>query len=188
MTKRAHTGSPVRIEGKSVLAILLVAALGLALFCAVAFFGGYRINMTPSAPLGLWRIRPVDRPVAVGDLVFICPPDIPEIRIARQRSYLRAGLCPGGVAPLIKSVIAVAGQRVEVGQDIRVDGVVIAHSTIAKVDAKARPLSAYSGGVVSDGSVLLHSGFRSSYDSRYFGPLPASGILGLAQEVLTHAP
>ncbi|MGO7748441.1 conjugal transfer protein TraF, partial [Rhizobium ruizarguesonis] len=26
------------------------------------------------------------------------------------------------------------------------------------------------------------------YDSRYFGPLPVSGILGLAQKVLTYAP
>lgn len=188
MTKRARTGSPVRTEGKSVLAILLFAAAAPGTFCAVGYLGGYRINMTPSAPLGFWRIEPLDRPVAVGDLVFICPPDTPDIRIARERSYLRAGLCAGGVAPLIKTVVAVAGQRVEVGHDIRVDGVVIAHSTIAKVDAKGRPLSAYSGGVVRDGFVLLHSGFWSSYDSRYFGPLPASGILGLAQEVLTHAP
>ncbi|PPJ49197.1 conjugative transfer signal peptidase TraF [Rhizobium sp. KAs_5_22] len=184
----APTDGHLRTRAKRVLAILVLAALGLAIFCAVAFFGGYRINMTPSAPLGLWRIRPVGRPAAVGDLVFICPPDTPEIRIGRERSYLRAGLCAGGVAPLIKTVIATAGQRVEVGQDIRVDGIVIAHSTIAKADAKGRPLSAHPGGVVPDGFVLLHSSFETSYDSRYFGPLPASGVLGLAQEVLTHAP
>lgn len=188
MKTLAPTEGHLRTRAKRVLAILVPATLGLAIFCAAAFFGGYRINMTPSAPLGLWRIRLIDRPVAVGDLVFICPPDTPEIRIARQRSYLRAGLCAGGLAPLIKTVIATDGQRVEVGQDIRVDGVVIAHSTIAKADAKGRPLSAHPGGVVRDGFVLLHSGFQTSYDSRYFGPLPASGVLGLAQEVLTHAP
>ncbi|MDX0760458.1 conjugal transfer protein TraF, partial [Sinorhizobium medicae] len=36
--------------------------------------------------------------------------------------------------------------------------------------------------------VFLHSRFAGSYDSRYFGPVPASGILGLAQEVLTYEP
>ncbi|MBA3043372.1 MAG: conjugative transfer signal peptidase TraF [Rhizobiaceae bacterium] len=184
----APIASHLRPEGKKVLAILLVSALGLALFCAVAFFGGYRINMTPSEPLGLWRIRPIDRPVAAGDLVFICPPDVPEIRIARRRSYLRSGLCPGGVAPLIKTVIATAGQRVQVGHDIRIDGVPIAHSMIARTDGRARALPAHAGGVIPDGFVFLFSGFRASYDSRYFGPLPSSGVLGLAQEVLTHAP
>jgi conjugative transfer signal peptidase TraF len=188
MKMLAPIASHLRPEGKKVLAILLVAALGLALFCAVAFFGGYRINMTPSEPIGLWRIRPVDRPVAVGDLVFICPPDIPEIRIARRRSYLRSGLCAGGVAPLIKTVIATAGQRVHVGHDLCVDGVAMAHSMIAKVDGKGRALSAHPGGVVPAGFVFLFSGSRGSYDSRYFGPLPASGVLGLAQEVMTHAP
>lgn len=188
MKMLAPIASDLRHEGKKVLVILLVAAIGLALFCATALFGGYRINMTASEPLGLWRIRPIDRPVAVGDLVFICPPDIPEIRMARERSYLRSGLCPGGVAPLIKTVIATAGQRVQVGNDLRVDGVAIAHAMIAKTDGKGRALSAYPGGVVPDGFVYLFSSLGTSYDSRYFGPLPASGVLGLAQEVLTHAP
>ncbi|MBW8302270.1 MAG: conjugative transfer signal peptidase TraF [Hydrogenophaga sp.] len=187
MKKRVRADRSVRTEAKRGLAILLVVAVALGIFCEVAFFGCYRINMTPSAPLGLWRIKPLDRPVAVGDLVFICPPDIPEIRIARERSYLRAGLCPGGVAPLIKTVVATAGQRVEVGQDVRVEGLAIANSIVAKVDGKGRALSAYSGGVVPAGFVFLHSGFKGSYDSRYFGPLPASGIRGLAQEILTHA-
>jgi len=39
-----------------------------------------------------------------------------------------------------------------------------------------------------DGTLFLHSDFVGSYDSRYFGPLPAEGTLGLAQEVLTFAP
>jgi type IV secretory pathway protease TraF len=35
---------------------------------------------------------------------------------------------------------------------------------------------------------FLHSSFTASFDSRYFGPLPTSGILGLAESVLTYAP
>ncbi len=41
---------------------------------ATAFAGGYRLNLTPSEPLGLWRIEALQRPVAIGDLVFLCPP------------------------------------------------------------------------------------------------------------------
>lgn len=155
---------------------------------AAAIVGGYRINLTPSEPLGLWRIVALDRPAALGDLVFICPPQTTAIREARERGYLRAGTCPGGVAPLIKTVVAVAGQHVEIGAGVTIDGRPVASSELAERDGSGRPITPFAGGIVSDESVFLHSPFRSSYDSRYFGPLPASGILGLAQEVLTYAP
>jgi conjugative transfer signal peptidase TraF len=163
------------------------ASFALALIVAGAA-GGLRINMTPSEPLGLWRLVALDRSPAVGDVVFICPPENDAMRQARERGYLRSGLCPGGFAPLIKKVVATAGQKVEIGSAVRLDGVAIANSAVSKRDGKSRPLAAFHGGIVPAGSVFLHSGFAGSYDSRYFGPLPGSGILGLAQEVLTYAP
>lgn len=164
---------------------------GLVVCVTILTAGGaadYRINMTPSEPLGLWRIRPLERAVAVGDLVFICPLVAPQFVEARARGYLRRGLCPSGVAPLIKTVIAVAGQRVEVDTAVRVDGRRIENSHVMRTDGKGRGLRAYSGGIVPAGTVFLHSPFAASWDSRYFGPIAASGILGLAQKVLTYAP
>ncbi|WP_413712587.1 conjugative transfer signal peptidase TraF [Rhizobium sp. Rhizsp82] len=155
---------------------------------AAAIVGGYRINLTPSEPIGLWRIVALDRPASTGDLVFICPPQTPVMREARERGYLRVGTCPGGVAPLIKTVIAIAGQSVEIGAHVTVDGRKLPFSRLAEWDGKGRPMTPFAGGVVPAGSLFLHSLFAGSYDSRYFGPLPASGILGLAQEVLTYAP
>ncbi|MDL2403158.1 MULTISPECIES: conjugative transfer signal peptidase TraF [Rhizobium] len=152
------------------------------------FYYGYRINLTPSEPLGLWRIVSLDRPASVGDLVFICPPQTASMREARARGYLRVGSCPGDVAPLIKTIIATAGQRVEIGAHVTIDGRPIPFSDLAERDGEGRPITAFPGGVVPAGSVFLYSAFRSSYDSRYFGPLAASGIIGLAQEVLTYAP
>ncbi|TIR88264.1 MAG: conjugal transfer protein TraF, partial [Mesorhizobium sp.] len=78
---------------------------------AIALAGGYRLNLTPSEPLGLWRIETLDRDVAVGDLVFICPPAAVSFLQARERGYLRRGLCAGGFAPLIKTVMALPGQQ-----------------------------------------------------------------------------
>jgi len=46
----------------------------------------------------------------------------------------------------------------------------------------------YAGGTIPEGEVFLHSEFVGSYDSRYFGPLPSNGILGLAREILTFSP
>ncbi|RUW96005.1 conjugal transfer protein TraF, partial [Mesorhizobium sp. M2A.F.Ca.ET.037.01.1.1] len=75
--------------------LVAVAAAGLLMLAGVAWLGGLRLNLTRSYPLGLWRIEPLERPPAVGDLVFICPPDTLTFRMARERSYLGRGLCPG---------------------------------------------------------------------------------------------
>nr|WP_246289088.1 conjugative transfer signal peptidase TraF [Rhizobium indigoferae] len=168
--------------------IIFMAALVVILAIGTGFVGGYRINLTPSEPLGLWRIVPLHRPVAIDDLVFICPPETAAMRVARVRGYLRSGSCPGGVAPLIKTVIAVAGQNAEIGASVSVDGRVISSSRLAPRDGKGRPLTPFPSGIVPPGYVFLHSGFSGSYDSRYFGPVPISGILGLAQKVFTYVP
>ncbi|MES5047120.1 conjugative transfer signal peptidase TraF [Rhizobium nepotum] len=171
-----------------------------ALFCfgatVVAVFGGglllggagFRINLTPSEPLGIWRISRLDRALQMGDVVFICPPVTDAMREARRRGYLRYGLCAGGVAPLIKSIAATANQRVEIGIDVRIDGQTLAHSRLMTKDGRRRQIEPYAGGTVSSGYVYVHSDFVGSFDSRYFGPLPVENILGLAQEVWTYAP
>ena len=110
------------------------------------------------------------------------------MELARNRGYLRDGLCAGGYAPLIKTIAATAGQRVAIGRSVSIDGVPLLQSTLIARDGKGRPLAPYPGGTVPHGEVFLHSPFAGSYDSRYFGPLPAAGILGLAQEVITYAP
>jgi len=153
--------------------------------CAI---GNLRINLTLSEPLGLWRIVPLEGPVKVSDLVFICPPDNPAMRAAWSRGYLRSGLCEGGFAPLIKTAIAGPGQDVAVAQGVRIDGRPVNSSRVRARDGKGRTLSPYAGGTVPPSMVFLHSNFSASFDSRYFGPLPASGILGLAEPVLTYAP
>ncbi|KWV49109.1 conjugal transfer protein TraF [Rhizobium altiplani] len=167
---------------------LSVSAAAVVVVGLAGLFGGYRINLTPSEPLGVWRIVPLNRSPGVGDLVFICPPDTAATRVARARGYLRAGLCPGHFAPLIKSVVAVAGQQVEIAAEVTVDRRLVRASAVAEKDGEGRPLTRFAGGVVPRGEVFLHSSFAGSFDSRYFGPVPALGILGLARQVLTYAP
>lgn len=187
MTGAASNRSATTQQRRAIV-VLSTAAMAAILVAVTAIAGGYRINLTPSEPLGLWRIIPLHRPAAVDDLLFVCPPETAAMRAARARGYFRSGSCPGGVAPLIKTVIAVAGQHVEIGVSVNVDGRGVPSSSLALRDGKGRPLMPFTGGVVPPGYVFLHSAFRGSYDSRYFGPLPASGVLGLAQEVLTYAP
>ncbi len=174
--------------GRPMAVILLGAVFGLAVIMGAGFGAGIRINTTPSEPLGLWRIAPVDRPIEIGDLVFVCMPDGAERVEGKSRGYLRWGLCSGGTGPLIKQVVAVAGQHVEIGKNVSIDGAVLDNSRLVERDGRGRPLRPYSGGTVPPEQVFLYSPFAGSWDSRYFGPIPADGILGLAREVLTYAP
>ncbi len=162
--------------------VLLVGA------SVIAMAGGYRLNLTPSEPLGLWRIEALHRAAAIGDFVFICPPASDRFEVARERGYLRHGLCIGGFAPLIKTIAALPGQHITIDDNVEIDGQLLGLSRIRKTDGEGRALDPYSGGTVPPGHLFLHSSFASSYDSRYFGPVPDNGLLGLARPVLTFDP
>lgn len=170
--------------------IVVVAALAcvpLALF-GLGYAADFRVNLTPSYPLGLWRIETLNRDVRAGDRIFICPPLTEAFRQARERGYVRRGLCPGWLSPLIKTVVALPGQSVEIGRSVAIDGLALPQSAIQPRDGSGRELTPDPGGVVPPDTLFLYSTFRGSYDSRYFGPIPAEGILGLAKPLLTFEP
>ncbi|MVA37504.1 conjugative transfer signal peptidase TraF [Agrobacterium vitis] len=170
--------------------LLFLAGAGgaIAALVAVAYMGDFRLNLTPSEPLGLWRIVALRRPVETGDLVFICPPVTAPFEEARRRGYVRRGLCPGGFAPLIKTVAALPGQHIKIGANVTVDGKPLASSIVRASDGEGRPITPFKTGIVPLRNLFLHSSFASSYDSRYFGPVPDTGLLGLARPVLTFQP
>lgn len=172
---------------RRVLAIYGVGLAFMATFVSVGIWAGLRINLTPSEPLGLWQVVTPDRPAAVGDLVFICPPSGALSELGLARGYFLRGLCPGGAAPLIKTIVAIAGAKIAVGVNVRIDGVPLLHSRLSSRDGKGRALAPWAGGVVPPGQLFLHSQFRGSYDSRYFGPVPETGLLGFARPFLTFA-
>ena len=168
--------------------LALISGGLLATLVMIGGWGGFRLNLTPSHPLGLWWIAPLDQPAATGDLVFVCPPRNAVFEQAAARGYLRRGLCPGWVGPLIKIVAAREGRRVEIGRSVAIDGQSLEHSDVRVVDGEGRALLPWPGGVVPPGHLYLHSSFVGSYDSRYFGPVPAEGVLGRAVPVLTVGP
>ncbi|MGV7120502.1 S26 family signal peptidase [Sphingopyxis sp. 550A] len=135
-------------------------------------------NPSASAPIGLYRIAPEDDP-PVGALVAVTPPE----RLARwlsARAYL-----PEGV-PLLKHVAAKAGQRAcRIGDVVSVDAVPVAVA-LAR-DGQGRPLPVWQGcrTLAPDEMLLLNVAVPGSMDGRYFGPLPASTVLGRAIPILT---
>src|SRR3989441_10314331 len=107
----------------------VVLSTGLASGLVLGLRSVVRLNVSPSAPLGLYRM--VDEPVARGVLVVACaPPD--AARLARERGYLAAGSCPGGTRPILKRLGAVPGDLVDLEPDgISVNGARLPHSATA---------------------------------------------------------
>lgn len=167
--------------------VLGALAAGAALVAALVGLNaaGFYPNLTDSMPRGVWRLT--GAPIARGRVVLVCPPLVPAVKAAKAAGYLIRGACPGAVAPLLKPVVAVAGDRVEVSAaGVFVNGRLIANSGLIERDGKGRALPRGQLGShrVPQGRVwLVSSHNRYSFDSRYFGPVPASQVRGVAAPV-----
>ena len=160
---------------------LIVATL------ASANVAGLRFNGTPSMPLGLWRVTEAKTPLRRGEVVTICPPDTPPFRQGVARGYIPAGSCPGGFEPLVKPIAATAGDVVAVsGSGVMVNGQPVQGTAQLTQDSAGRPLQPFQAGsyTVAPGQVwLLSSHDYRSFDSRYYGPVPAENVQGVARPV-----
>src|SRR5271166_2565871 len=135
-------------------------------------------NASASVPIGLYAIRTVGAP-RIGDLVVIKAPE-PLASFLADRGYL-----PRGV-PLVKHVAAVPGQSVcRNGLMVSVDAVTVGEAR--ERDSRGRPLPAWQGcRVIAVGEVFLMNASPDSLDGRYFGPLPATSVVGRAAPLWTH--
>jgi conjugative transfer signal peptidase TraF len=135
-------------------------------------------NASASTPIGLYSIRPAER-LDVTDLVAVDAPE-PLASFLAEGGYL-----PRGV-PLMKRVVALPGQQVcRTGRDIMVDGVFI--GAALEHDRLGRDLPVWQGcRGIADGEVfLMNWAVNDSLDGRYFGPIPASSIIGRAVPLWT---
>lgn len=129
-------------------------------------------NASASVPIGLYSARPA-RSAKVGDLVAAHAP-APVARLMAERGYLPLGV------PMLKHVAGVAGQTVcRSGVSILIDAKRVAEARLR--DRTGRPLPSWSGcRTLHAGEVfLLNPASAGSFDGRYFGPVPTSGIVAV---------
>lgn len=154
----------------------IIGALAIVSGCHAA---GLWINTTDSMPLGFWR-QTSSQTVRPGDVVLLCLPKTPATELGRARGYIAPGSCPTGQEVLLKPIAATAGDVVMVSAGaISVNGQVLANSGQLPRDSQGRPLPAFPAGTyrVPAGQVWLVSSHNPrSFDSRYFGPVPATVI------------
>jgi conjugative transfer signal peptidase TraF len=135
-------------------------------------------NATSSAPLGWYRVHAVTS-LKVGDYVLATLPTA-AAALAAQRGYLPAGV------PIVKRVSAMAGQHVCAHEDaLMIDGK--PSGRILRSDRQGHPLPAWQlcRILVSGELFLLSTTNPASFDSRYFGPIRSSAVLGQAVPLWT---
>ena len=138
-------------------------------------------NPSDSVARGWYRIAPDVGPdsLHVGSIVLARLPDS-VAAFAAQRGYL-----PHGV-PILKRIGALAPQSVCIREQVvRIDCDPVAITRLH--DGAHRPLAAWAQcrPLAGDELFLLSNTNPASFDSRYFGPIATSAVLGIARPLLT---
>ena len=145
-------------------------------------------NPSDSVEVGWYRVDPLDHrasplspppplSVHVGSIVLV-PLPVEAAALAAQRGYLPTRI------PLLKRVGAVAPQEVCItGGFVRIDGVPSA--AVLPADRWGRPLPSWPQcRRLGPGELFLLSVTNpASFDSRYFGPVSAASVIGVARPV-----
>lgn len=140
---------------------------------------GFRLNLSSSIPWGIYRVS--DTPIVRGDIVEYCPPNQEIFQMAKARGYLLSGFsCPNFYSPIFKPIAAVAGDEIIINQGgVWVNGIWLRNSKPSLMDAKGRALipQNITKSKVPVNQILLVSSYAArSFDGRYFGSVPATGI------------
>jgi len=142
----------------------------------------FRLNITASAPIGLWRVYEVAT-YQKGDFVEACPPDLSIIKVMVDKGYLATGNCPTNVITLLKPIAVGKGDIVTIrkGLPVSINGRFLPN-TRSMPTIQAWPDGTYR---TKENEIWLFSTYSSgSFDSRYFGPVDVSNIRGKAVPVL----
>ena len=175
----------LRVRARLVLAGL--SACGLAALAWASFvhpLPRLTYNPSDSVAVGWYRIEPFDhradslpRPLSVDSIVLV-PLPATAAALAAQRGYLPTRV------PLLKRVGAVAPQHVcIVAGQVRIDGVPSAAVLPADRLGRALPSLQLCRRLEPGELLLLSVTNPASFDSRYFGPVSASAVIGVAHPV-----
>lgn len=164
-----------------VMALVLIGIL----FSLMKLFN-VELNLTSSMPVGFYR--KINTSIHVGSLAEVCLPR----KIASEglaKGYLVKGDCPGGAIAVLKEVIAIPGQTINVSNKGMRVGWLSYPAPVEAVDHQNRPVKRFiKNGTFKNTKLYWLYGagdFVHSWDSRYYGGVSANHIKGVYKPVLT---
>ncbi|OCB03461.1 hypothetical protein BBC27_07820 [Acidithiobacillus ferrivorans] len=190
-----------RCRWKRLLPVAIVAVLVAAAVTAWDN-GDWRLNLSPSEPMGIWSVTPITpgtrlsgtllsgTRLHIGEVVTLCPP-LPH---GYHYGWLEdkahaANACADGRAPFLKTIVAGPGDMIrETGQGVAINGHPLPDSrplpfTTSKPQVR---LPQWRGTVTLKAGQFWAYGAgdpRFSFDSRYWGPFRQAQVRGVAHPV-----
>ena len=153
--------------------------------------GDWRVNLSPSEPMGLWSVQPykLGEPLHVGEIVTLCP----KLPAGFDYSWLGhdqvANACVGGGTPYIKTIVAGPGDVVhEDRHSVTINGAPLP-------DSRPLPFTTSQPQIILPqwrGAITLKAGQywaygagdpRFSFDSRYWGPFNRAQVQSVAHPI-----
>ena len=119
------------------------------------------------------------------ETLWCCATDA-AARMGIERGYVGVGGCPSGIEPLVKPVVAVDGDVVDVlPSGLVVNGVPLLGTVQLRQDLGGRVLTGMSSGryLVRSGQWVASNRDVLSWDSRYWGAVPLVNVLGRAHPI-----
>ena len=160
-------------------------ALGVMLILNNLQRWGFYRNLTASLPEGLYQIVTPGQ----SNIIVFCPTGFAS-DFSIERGYRLDGNCPDKHAPLLKPIVAQAGDTVTVQPTgIYVNGKRLPKSQQYTIDSLHRPLPRYPSGtyIVQQGTAWVISSYSStSFDSRYYGPIQLSEVVHYVKPYVTY--
>jgi conjugative transfer signal peptidase TraF len=168
----------IRIYRKYLLVVLALTIIVLLLFV----YGKNKliINTSPSIPLGIYALKPISGQLKQNDLIAFCL-NKKDQDFALSRGYILAGTRCNGSTPLLKSIIAIPGDKVTLtNNEIIVNNKIYNYPT-QQYDSKHRLLPSWPRGNYQNtqGFWVIGTNSNKSWDSRYFGSINRSQIIFL---------
>lgn len=140
---------------------------------------GLKINFSKSYPIGIYQTFHKTK-IEQGDFVILCPPNSPLMQAALKRRYLLPGSCDGGFYPLLKKVVALEGDVVEINDTVYIDNKEIPNSRLLSYDANHNPLPSLKNTrrkLLKSEIFVMSDYYEKSFDSRYFGEVNEACVL-----------
>jgi conjugative transfer signal peptidase TraF len=174
-----------------------MGAIGLIVFILCGRWLGFHWSLTDSVPPGLYRRT--HAPLIQGQLIAFCLPTV-TAQFGWARGYLHRvpdvpllRECPLGYQPLLKPIVGLAGDVVELTPDtVIINGTSLTHSATVDHDSQGRPLPHLPWGryLLAPGEVwVMSTTHPNSWDSRYFGPIREEAVIATATPLwVPHTP
>lgn len=162
---------PIPKSNQTILKITIGAIIVVTLPLTILYQLGYRINLSESYPRGIYQTIP-KKTIEYGDFVMFCPENTPLMQEALKRNYVLHGRCEGGYYPLLKKVVALEGDTIEIKEYVYINEKRQINSKLYKKDPKGNllPRSNENNFTIKKGYMFLLSDYHElSFDSRYLG-------------------